>query len=63
MSMPVHENDPWNLVGLAAGMTLLRNGLMSWARELERSKAKAVVDFGSSAGGGRLPLLDPGEYL
>ena len=42
---------------------MLRNGLVSWARELERSKAKAVVDFGSSAGSGKLPLLDPGEYL
>lgn len=64
MSRPVHEDDPRDLVGLAAEMTLLRNGLVSWARELERFKAKAVVDFGSSAGGGgKLPLLDAGEYL
>lgn len=64
MSRPVHEDDPRDLVGLGAEMTLLRNGLVSWARELERLKGKAVVDFASSvAGSGKFPLLNAGEYL
>lgn len=64
MPRPVHEDDPRDLVGLGAEMTLLRNGLVSWARQLERLKGKAVVDFASSVGGsGKMPLLDAAEYL
>jgi hypothetical protein len=64
MLRPVHEDDPRDLVGLGAEMTLLRNGLVSWARELERLKDKAVKDFANSVGGSeKVPLLDPGEYL
>ncbi|KAK0715322.1 hypothetical protein B0H67DRAFT_537688 [Lasiosphaeris hirsuta] len=64
LSRPVHEDDPRDLVGLAAEMTLLRNGLVSWAKELERLKGKAINDFETAVGGDpKLPLLNPGEYL
>ena len=37
---PVPEDDPRDLVGLAAEMRLLRDGMVSWARELERFRGK-----------------------
>jgi len=74
---PVPEDDPRDLVGLAAKMTMVRNGLVSWAKELERFRARVGGEFGREmvlrvaaaqhGGGGegevRMPLLDAGEYL
>ncbi|KAK3342157.1 hypothetical protein B0T25DRAFT_586193 [Lasiosphaeria hispida] len=61
---PVPEDDPRDLVGLAAKMTTLRNGLMGWAKEMERFRGKAVEDFGTMVGKDpKLPLLNAGEYL
>ncbi|KAK0610882.1 hypothetical protein B0T14DRAFT_607077 [Immersiella caudata] len=61
----VQEDDPRDLVGLAGEMRLLRNGLVSWARELARFREKAGGnEFPRCVGGdGKLPLLDVGEYL
>ncbi|KAK4447296.1 hypothetical protein QBC34DRAFT_496178 [Podospora aff. communis PSN243] len=64
MKRPVHEDDPRDLVGLAAEMRLLRNGLVSWARELGRFRERLGGDFERCVGGDeKLPLLDAGEYL
>lgn len=61
---PAHEDDPRDLVGLCAEVTSLRNGLVSWTREIERFGARAVGDFGATVGGNPgLPLLDAREYL
>jgi len=74
-SRPVSEDDPRDLVGLAAEMRLLRNGLVSWARELERFGGKVVargefptrVSVKANVNGvgndKEYPLLDAGDYL
>jgi hypothetical protein len=52
------------LVGFAAEMRLLRNGLVSWAREVERFRAKAAGEFPRCVKGDeKYPLLDAAEYL
>ena len=70
LSRRVHEDDPQNLVGVAAEMRLLRNALVSWGREMGRFGAslgeggKARGDFAREVDGDkRFPLLDAGEYL
>jgi hypothetical protein len=70
---PAREDDPRDLVGLAGEVTLLRNGLVSWAREMERfgERTRGDFDFGAGvvvdADGGEhrpsLGLVDAKEYL
>ncbi|KAK0648507.1 hypothetical protein B0T16DRAFT_408321 [Cercophora newfieldiana] len=64
ISRPILEDDPQNLVGKAGEMRLLTNGLVSWAREMERFKEKVAREFPSCVGKDeKFPLLDAGEYL
>ncbi|KAK4246021.1 hypothetical protein C7999DRAFT_15813, partial [Corynascus novoguineensis] len=70
-SIAGHEDDPRDLIGLAADVTLLRNGLTSWVRAMQRFRERAAGDFCWTASGGEkdkdegqsLPLLDLEEFL
>ncbi|KAK0704420.1 hypothetical protein B0H67DRAFT_648859 [Lasiosphaeris hirsuta] len=60
------DDDPRNLVELAEEMGLLQNGLVGWARELERFReyaASGFVDHVVDEGGRRVQLVNAGKYL
>ncbi|KAG7290343.1 hypothetical protein NEMBOFW57_000343 [Staphylotrichum longicolle] len=54
-----HADDPRDLVGLAADMTGLRNGLVGWKREVEGFGERMARLSGGGAAGGE----DEREYL
>jgi len=57
-----HEDDPRDLIGLAADVTLLRNGLTSWVRAMQRFRERAAEDFCWTASGGE-EERDEGQFL
>jgi hypothetical protein len=59
---PLPEDDPRDLVGLAADMRMLRNGLEAWKGEMERFR-KRVDGEGDFVTGKGMRMLDAGEYL
>jgi hypothetical protein len=58
---PAREDDPRDLVGLAGEVTLLRNGLVSWAREMERFGERTRGDFDFDFGAAVVVDADGGE--